>query len=366
MRYTPSKQIKDQLLRCILEGQFPADRPLPRIKDLADTLKVSTATVQKAIHLLRAEGVIESTRGKGVFINPELFRRKTGSRIGLVFFGNEHYLKRKPYPKDVIDALESGLGAKNLKLEAFCFIQHNPLTLLDQFRKKRLSGLILFEIDADSLILSLRDLRLPMVSMDYDALRFRIPSVVFDNRFGAFSATKHLIKLGHRRITFLLSIEYRPAFQSTYNSSDLERMQGYQLAMADAGLKPDIIEFEQKGQEGGLISLRKALKDALRRAHSPTGYICSHDIAATQLSHEIEKKGLRVPADVSVFGFGDEKLEFAPNRKVSTFRPDMKGMGRIGAQLFLETMDREKHSPPSLVTLPNKMKLRDSVAPPPK
>ena len=62
-------QVAAEIRRAITEGEAgPGDR-LPLAKDLAAVLGVNKNTVLRAMHILRDEGLLEFTRGRGITIS---------------------------------------------------------------------------------------------------------------------------------------------------------------------------------------------------------------------------------------------------------------------------------------------------------
>jgi len=61
-------QVAAEIRRAIAEGEAgPGDR-LPLAKDLAAVLGVNKNTVFRALHILRDEGLLDFTRGRGVTV----------------------------------------------------------------------------------------------------------------------------------------------------------------------------------------------------------------------------------------------------------------------------------------------------------
>jgi GntR family transcriptional regulator len=61
-------QVAAEIRRAIAEGEAgPGDR-LPLVKDIAAVLGVNKNTVLRAMHILRDEGLLEFTRGRGVTV----------------------------------------------------------------------------------------------------------------------------------------------------------------------------------------------------------------------------------------------------------------------------------------------------------
>jgi GntR family transcriptional regulator len=81
---TPSRQVAAALRDAIAHGTYRTGSRIPSARDLAEEYGVALTTAVRAIEDLRAEGVIETKRGKGSFVlrSPELFRR-----------GNNRYLR---------------------------------------------------------------------------------------------------------------------------------------------------------------------------------------------------------------------------------------------------------------------------------
>ena len=70
-----TKQVKD----AILSGQLKAGDPLPSIRSLANSLRVSVITTKRAYSDLEAQGFIDTVPGKGCFVagsNLELLREE--------------------------------------------------------------------------------------------------------------------------------------------------------------------------------------------------------------------------------------------------------------------------------------------------
>jgi len=359
VRLLPSDQIKRRLLQCIQEGRYETGHGLPTIQELARTFQVSTKTVQKAIHALRKEGVINAKRGVGLSVRSPGPRIGRGRRVGLVFPNAPRYVEQQPYPGTVIRELEAELRRSKLTLVRCPLETMERMALTDRLARLKLAGLVLFEIDNDSMILEFRELRLPMVSMDYDAYRHGVPSVVFDNAFGSFQATKHLVGLGHRGIAFLRPLLRNPMFSPSLDAVEEERLKGYRIAMLDAGLPTEIREFENQP-----AALRQALQELLGRRPAPTALVCVADWSARAIAREIMRMGFRVPEDLSLVGFGDYGLEIAPGRRLTSVWVDYEGMGRTAGQILKDVL--EGNGPRARrAVLPARLAPGHTVSPPP-
>lgn len=97
-------QVAAEIRRAIAEGEAgPGDR-LPLAKDLAAVLGVNKNTVLRAMHILRDEGLLEFTRGRGITVSGTPEKGAVLSRVHeLMEFARTHGYRRE----DVIDMITS-------------------------------------------------------------------------------------------------------------------------------------------------------------------------------------------------------------------------------------------------------------------
>lgn len=97
-------QVAAEIRRAIADGEAgPGDR-LPLAKDLAAVLGVNKNTVLRAMHILRDEGLLEFTRGRGITVSGTPQKGAVLARVhDLVDFARIHGYRRE----DVIDMITS-------------------------------------------------------------------------------------------------------------------------------------------------------------------------------------------------------------------------------------------------------------------
>jgi len=61
-------QVAAEIRRAITEGEAGPGERLPLVKDIAAVLGVNKNTVLRAMHILRDEGLLEFTRGRGITV----------------------------------------------------------------------------------------------------------------------------------------------------------------------------------------------------------------------------------------------------------------------------------------------------------
>jgi GntR family transcriptional regulator len=103
-------QVAAEIRRAIAEGEAgPGDR-LPLAKDLAAVLGVNKNTVIRALHILRDEGLLDFTRGRGVTVAGTSERSAVIERIReLLEFARRHGYR----PDEVVRLIETVSGGSS-------------------------------------------------------------------------------------------------------------------------------------------------------------------------------------------------------------------------------------------------------------
>ena len=98
------EQVAAEIRRAIAEGEAgPGDR-LPLAKDLAAVLGVNKNTVIRALHILRDEGLLDFTRGRGVSVTGTPEKSAVLSKVRELI----DFARRQGYQRDeVIDMIEA-------------------------------------------------------------------------------------------------------------------------------------------------------------------------------------------------------------------------------------------------------------------
>jgi LacI family transcriptional regulator len=195
--------------------------------------------------------------------------------------------------------------------------------------------------------------RLPLVLVD---LQYEIDAnyIAVNNFQGAYSATEHLIKLGHRRIGIICGRRDLPVGEI--------RLDGYRAALRYYGLPydPELVmpgDFTHRAGEAGAAHL-------LGLAHGPTAIFACDDDMAFGAMRECRRHGLRVPEDISVIGFDDIPEASHSYPPLTTIRQPLQEMGRIAAEYVCRSIDGAEQGRLQL-TMATDLIVRHSTAPPP-
>ncbi len=152
--------------------------------------------------------------------------------------------------------------------------------------------------------------------------------VAWDDAGGVGSAVAHLVELGHRRIAYLED--------AAQPSSSETRRQGYLGAMADHGLRTRDEWVKACSLGASRDRWRKALTELVSAPPRPTAAIAASDAVAAVAMRELQRMGVRVPADFAMIGVGG--TDFAPllSPPLTTVRLPVEEAGRCAAEMLLE------------------------------
>jgi len=100
------RQLRDRVIAMILDGVLKEGDPLPSVRNVAAEYRVNPLTVLKSYQQLVDEGLVESRRGLGMFIN-------AGARTALLEAERLRFLKEE-WPRVQATIQRLGLNAREL------------------------------------------------------------------------------------------------------------------------------------------------------------------------------------------------------------------------------------------------------------
>jgi LacI family transcriptional regulator len=165
-------------------------------------------------------------------------------------------------------------------------------------------------------------------------------SIGVDNEAAAHRAMMHLIEIGHRRIGVVGALQRN-------NDRASARMRGFRRALAENGLDlPEAwhIEVRYTGQ------------------NVPTAIACGNDVLAYGVMLEAERKGLKVPSDLSVVGFDDLEWSRHLRPALTTLHVPTDLTWKGAGEYVLARLDG--HKVPTHYEVDYALVIRESTAPP--
>ncbi len=197
-------------------------------------------------------------------------------------------------------------------------------------RRRRVDGVIasLVAEDAPSVKKTIISLRAPMVLLDREVKGLQASAVITDHHDGVYKATKHLLDLGHTRISFITGAE------NVYTTRD--RMRGFRQAFADAGkeITESLLALGGFDAEYAFVHTRTLMAKKPRPTALITGGIGSTSGALRALS----ELGIKIGEDLAFVALDEWPLFDVFSPQISSVYRDAKAIGAEAAHLMLEVL----------------------------
>lgn len=151
---------------------------------------------------------------------------------------------------------------------------------------------------SSTLVRALAQHRIPLLLFNRYVQEAGVLAVTCDNVAGGRLAADALLAAGHRRLAFI---------GGTPNSStNRDRLQGFILRLAEAGLSPLHTRSQAYSYDWGRAAVRQMFSAETPTTQQPDALFCANDIIAMGALDALRLElGKKVPEDVSVIGFDD-------------------------------------------------------------
>jgi DNA-binding LacI/PurR family transcriptional regulator len=186
-----------------------------------------------------------------------------------------------------------------------------------------------------------------------------VVSVTDDSFHGAQLVTRHLLKLGHRRIAFL-DVGDREAWNSAKHG-------GYRSALEDAGVPADerltvapALNVPAVSPEAPRL-VDAAVGELLSLPDPPTAIFAYDDRRAVLVLDSLRRQGLAPGRDISVAGFGDTASRTGTCDSLTSCRIDFR---KLGCEAVRAALRPAVPGEGRFLTVPDRLTVRSSTAAP--
>jgi GntR family transcriptional regulator of arabinose operon len=354
--------IAESIATAIERGEHPHGSRLPSEASLVRQFGISRGTLRHALNTLRARGVIEAVPTRGWFVRGAA-PTESGARrrvVGVVLPS-----VARPSLPDLLSAIEEELHARgySMLVGSSGWSREQQAGRVRRILAEGVSGLICYPIDYHpdgELFGGLAADGFPVVLIDRHIVGCSVDTVEADNAGGAFVAVAHLIEQGHRRIAFIST-------DNLTTTSVAERLEGYRLALATAGLDADpalvfarIPVVRAWGADYPVASKDQAriIASFLEKSDA-TAAFALHDHLALEVVAAARSLKRRVPEDLAVAGFDDDPLLGNVAVPLTTIAQPRERIGRLAAERVVDRIER-RLTETSRIILPTQLVVRRS------
>ncbi|MFJ5296238.1 LacI family DNA-binding transcriptional regulator [Pseudomonas sp. NPDC088368] len=306
-----------------------------KMEDVARRARVSTSTVSHVLNGTRkvspetVEAVQQAVRELGYIPNTlarSLARSRTNT-IGVAISAlSNHYFS------ETVHAIETECARHGIMM-LFVDTHDDPaqeLRVVRALHHRRVDGILLApSSDPEQAALAyLQANAIPTVLVDRLAAD-GFDQVGVENRDSTRELVTHLLGHGHTRIAMIAG--HRGL------STTEERIDGYRLALEDAGLAFD--ETLLVNGESNSESARKAAAGLLVLATPPTAIMAANNLMTIGAMHALRDAKIAVPEQMALVGFDDFDWAdfFLP--RLSVIAQPVQALGERAVQLLLQRID---------------------------
>jgi len=315
-------------------------KQLVTMEDVAQAAGVSRMTVSRA---LRDDGqVTEKTRKRILaivkkmnYVPDQMAGSLSTKRSGFIAtlvpsINNIHYGK-------MVQALTEQLEGTGLQilLGHTDYSAQREEALVESLLKRRPEAIALpFDGHSKRTITLLKNAQIPVVQLWETPAKPIGYTIGYSNEQVARSMTEELIGLGYKNIAFLCETND----ESTRGSA---RRAGFKQAMENVGLSAHrMIRF---GTPPMSIKDGHFVGSNLQQYYNDIDCVfCVSDAPAFGVISGLKEKGIKVPDDIGVAGFGDFEVSRYSDPSISTVKFDAAELGRVTADLIVKLIDPEQ------------------------
>lgn len=314
-----------------------------RVKDIAEKMKVSPATVSMVLN--NKPGIGAETRkrilkyveeigyGKGPLSKPAL----RGKNIRLVIY-RKHGLvvSETSFFSTLMESIdcEARDEGYNLLVSYVNEMENNSkMEVLRLLAENPPEGILLLGTEMTQKdILPFKQLNLPILLLDSSVDEETMDTVVIHNFQGANIATQYLLDKGYEDIGYLHSSVWIQNFD--------ERKEGFLAALHDAGLTFDqkYLYMLEPTIEGSYRDMKRLIEEGLKL---PAACFADNDIIAMGAMKALKESGVRIPENISIVGFDDMPFCEIAEPPLTTVKVYNRRMGALSVQRLIGRIENQ-------------------------
>ncbi|OKJ03345.1 LacI family DNA-binding transcriptional regulator [Kitasatospora sp. CB01950] len=278
-----------------------------------------------------------------------LVRRRTDT-VALVMAVSEDTVWDEPYFSGLMSGIKRGLASTGLQL-LLAIAQSEPEKdqLLHYLTAQHVDGVLLTSLHGDDpMPRLLEESGIPTVVAGAPTGFDPTYCVDVNNRDGARRAVRHLVKQGRTRIATITGPQDMRA--------GVQRLQGYQDALADASLGAGLVAHGDFSADSGAL----AMEELLLLDREIDAVFAASDNMAIGALRVLKAQGRSVPEDVALVGFDNSPIALHTDPPLTSVHQPLEKMGREMARLLIARINGETVSRPMII-LETQLVVRDST-----
>lgn len=293
--------------------------PISSVRELMRDLGVSQVTVTRALKQLKEDGLVEAQVGHGSFrsrLYNGAVRRKLVMLTGDYMSGFEMEVRRV-FQKHFE---ESGYLFKLMTYD------HKSIRFDVDAVHDSGADAVIFNSNQDltfDLVAQMSKVKLPLVFVDIMPQTLPLDAVCTDNELASAMVANWFLQNGHRRCAMLLSM---PEFHSV-----ISRKRSFLRQLQLAGYEAVLLDCHTRSGESSTGNAYRVFTEYVREhGCNFTALFCDADLGALGVLKACHDLGIRVPEQLSVFGFDNLP-------ECGYFQPSLSSVDQNISQWAVET-----------------------------
>ncbi|MCI5773218.1 MAG: LacI family DNA-binding transcriptional regulator [Erysipelotrichaceae bacterium] len=329
-----------------------------RLKDIAEKANVSISTVSRCLNddptLLLSEQTINRIKNTAANLGytKKKYTKKSSQKntIGIVHW----YTSEKELNDPFYLAIRIG-AEKYLNDNGFNYVRvfKSDKNYVEQLHE--VNSLICIGKFSNNEIIEFRNLCDNIVFVDLNLERIIATHILIDIEGAMKDVIDYLYRLNHRNIGFFGGIEYT----SDHKQYDDQRITNFIKYCDLYHLNYHDFIFQK---EFSIESGYKMAQELLKLKKRPTAIFCANDLIAKGALNAFFESKVRVPEDISIIGFNNDKEAAFTIPPLTTIHVPSTQMGEIAARIVAKNISAKKLYPVK-ITVPCKLIIRESVKP---
>ncbi|GAA1591485.1 LacI family DNA-binding transcriptional regulator [Kribbella hippodromi] len=313
------------------------------LRDIASALGLSVNTVSRALGdkdsvSARTRAAVQAEAARIGYVPNTLARSLvlgSAMTLGLVITNPSN-----PFYAQLISSIELRVRAQGYSLLLLVTDEsaENEQRATEALLRSAVDGAVVVPVQAEwDHWRRVRDTGIPLVFVNRDVPELDCDMVGVDYERGSYEATSHLVAGGARRL--LLLEEDLPI------TTTADRISGFRRAMTDAGLEvsDDLIRTVPTRRYDSL-ALPWQPEEAYRFAQTlftdehPDAIVTGNDYFALGLLRVLTERGVAVPDDVAITGYGDHPYAAYLQTPLTTVRLPAAEVGTTAVDLLMQRL----------------------------
>ncbi|MBS5386246.1 MAG: LacI family DNA-binding transcriptional regulator [Clostridiales bacterium] len=322
------------------------------IAEVAKMLKVSPSTVSRAIN--NAPGVSDSIREKILnFVDEIGYRPNTiaqslsrgKSNMVALILGDI----RNPFYADLAFGIQKNLDTHGYIVTTFNseYDFRKEIEFIQFAKQYHYCGIILVTVNSKEADKYINKLELPILLVNRITEHYSGSFVVTDNFQAGYIAARHLINLGHKKISFMSG-------HHKSSTASYQRFLGYRQALKNYCLTYNeqycLFDLNWKMETG--YEAAKKIFSLSSSPDFPSAFLLSNDLLALGFMDYCEEHGIRIPDDISLVSFDNIVYSGLHRIQLTTVSQHVEKISSEASKVMIDLLEEPSKEPRKIIIEP--------------